>query len=225
MLTPRLELIYQKIIGKKAADIGTDHAYIPIELIKSGRCEKVIASDIKKGPLEIAKKNIKAEGIHIDVRLGAGLSVLKAGEVEDIIIAGMGGKLICTIIEENMMVAKSARLILQPMNSQFELRKFLIENGFSVVDEDIAVEGFKVYNVLVCTFGGKGIIYNEEIDYHVPSCLKGHKYYKNLLDKKIREFTKIIKGYEKAKQPQDEEKLKLYKEYIQQLKKTDHIKA
>ena len=218
MLTPRLELIYEKITGKKAADIGTDHAYIPIELIKSGRCQKVIASDIKPGPAEIAAKNIKNEGLDIEVRLGGGLSVLRTGEVDDIIIAGMGGKLICSILEENMEVAKSARLILQPMNSQWELRKFLLENGFGIESEDLALEGFKVYNVLVCSFGREGIIYKEEIDYHVPSCLMGHKYYKNLLDKKIREFTKIIKGYEKAKEPQDEEKLQLYKSHLEALK-------
>ena len=218
MLTPRLKLIFEKIVGKTVADIGTDHAYIPIELMKSGRCEKVIASDIRKGPAEIAKNHIKNEGLNIEVRLGSGLSVLEPYEADDIIIAGMGGKLICNILDENFETAKNSRLILQPMNGQYELRKYLSEKGIEVEGEDIAVEGFKVYNVIVCSHSGEPLRYNSEMDFHIPSCLKEHKYYDKLKAKKIREFSKIIAGYEKSKDIKDKERLEQYKELLSKLK-------
>ncbi len=216
MLTPRLQCIFDKVKGEKAADIGTDHAYIPIELIKNGVCKSVLASDIKEGPLKIAKQNIKNHGFDITTRLGGGLSVLSPGEVDDIIIAGMGGKMILEILKENLATASLSRLILQPMNSQYELRKWLVQNGFSIIDEDLAVEGFKVYNIIVADKSQEAIIYKEDIDYHVPEFLKEHKFYEKLLDKKIREFSKIIKGCEKSK---TEHEVTVYKDYLSVLEK------
>ena len=218
MLTPRLKLISEKIKGKKAADIGTDHAYIPIQLIKNGTCRSVIASDIKKGPADIAENNIKSEGLDIQVRLGSGLSVLTPGEVDDVIIAGMGGKLICSLLEEGAEVATSARLILQPMNGQYELRKYLTEHGYKIEEEDLAVEGFKVYNIIVCSECKDPIIYKEEIDFHIPLCLKEHKYYDLLKAKKIREFTKIIEGYKKSKSMDCSHRCKEIKKHLEFLK-------
>ena len=217
MLTPRLKLIADLITGKTAADIGTDHAFIPIELVKSGRCETVIASDVNAGPAEIAKNNIKAEGLEIEVRVGNGLSVLKPGETDDIIIAGMGGKLICEILAFNPEVAKKSRLILQPMNGQYELRSFLLKEGYVISHEDLALEGFKVYNVIVCDMGKENLSYNSERDLHIPSFLKNHIYYSHLKAKKIREFTKIISGYEKSKTDVDKERLDFYKKILSEI--------
>lgn len=217
MLTPRLKMIFSCVTGKTAADIGTDHGYIPIELIKSGKCSKVIATDLCAGPISIAEKNIKAENLDIETRIGNGLSVIKEGEVEDIIIAGMGGKLIVNILSSSPKIAKSGNLILQPMNGQYELRKFLSEKGYSVKYEDIAVEGNKVYNAIVCGKTENPLIYKEEIDYHLPGFLKEHKLYPMLLEKKIREFTKITDGFEKSKEMTEKEKIKytLYKNFLE----------
>lgn len=219
MLTPRLKLIADLVEGKTVADIGTDHAYIPIHLMKNGRCEKVIASDVNKGPAEIAKNNIKAEGLGIEVRTGSGLSVLAPGEVQDIIIAGMGGKLICEILEANPEVAKKSRLILQPMNGQYELRNFLLKEGYNIFYEDLALEGFKVYNVIVCDINKEPLTYKSERDLHIPSFLEEHTYYPHLKAKKIREFTKIIRGYEKSNCQIDTEKLNFYKNILTEITK------
>lgn len=137
--------------GKATADIGTDHAFIPIFLVKNGICEKVIASDIKKGPADKAKKNIILYGCQeqIEVRIGSGLDVLYPGEAQTIIIAGMGGLLIEEILEQGMnVVEKVESLILQPMTHHFELRQWLCKNKYSIIDEDLVKEGNKLYLIL-----------------------------------------------------------------------------
>ena len=118
-LTPRLLNIVSHVKGRTAADIGTDHAYVPLELIKKGICSRVIASDVRQGPVDIARDNIRKNNSSecIEVRMGSGLSVLTPGETEDIIIAGMGGELIRDIIKSDYETAVKSRLILQPMNS------------------------------------------------------------------------------------------------------------
>ena len=214
VLTPRLINVVSCIKGKKIADIGTDHAYAPLYLVSEGICEKAIASDVKIGPVEIARANIAKYNLSdkIEVRMGSGLSVLSPGETDDIIIAGMGGELIIEIIKADEDVARSSRLILQPMNSQYELRHFLIENNFEIEFEYISVEGFKVYNLIVAK-SGKGEPFDKDIDYHLPPYLKDNKNYKALYDKKKREFTKVIEGIENSKEP-NMNKLKIYKDWL-----------
>lgn len=220
MITPRLQCIIDHISGKTAADIGTDHAYIPIKLIEDGICERVIASDIKEGPLEIAKQNIEKYNLSdkIETRLGGGLSPLKKGEADTIIIAGMGGEMIEAILRDDDETAKEANLlILQPMNSQYELRNYLIHNGYCITDEDIATEGFKVYNIIIATTEHQDEFEND-IEYHIPKYLKKHRYFKNLYDKKKREFIKVINGLENSKDT-DTEKLEKYKFWLKELQK------
>ena len=217
MITPRLQCILKYANSDVIADIGTDHAYIPIEIIKGNRAKKVIAADINKGPLDIAKKNIDDNELSnkIETRLGEGISVLKKGEAGQIIIAGMGGELISNIINDNIETAYSARLLLQPMNEQELLRRFLINNGFTITSEDIAVEGFKIYNIINAEKGEQKP-FEKEIDYHIPQYLKGHEFYRELYNKKKREFSKIVSGLEKAKSV-DKEKLKKYRILLNEL--------
>lgn len=221
MITARLHCIINHVNGSIAADIGTDHAYVPIRLIDEKRVEKVIASDVKKGPVESALRTVKKYNMDskIDIRLGAGLSVLKENEADIIIIAGMGGILISEILEAGKSTAENAELILQPMNCQYELRKYLIKNGYTITGEDIAIEGFKVYNLLTVR---KGIQqpFSKDIYYHLPPCLYGHKHFNELYKKKKREFTKVIKGLENSKQT-DTEKLKQYKDWLKELERIE----
>lgn len=219
MITPRLEMIIKHVRGKTIADIGTDHAYIPIYLIENSLAGYVIASDINKGPLLIAGDNIKNHNLteKIETRLGGGLSVLKENEADTIIIAGMGGILISEIIDADIETAKKSNLILQPMNAQYELRKYLLSHGFKITNEDIAVEGFKVYNLIEAASGEQQPFEND-FEYHVPHYLTSHKYFKNLYNKKHREFTKVIKGLENSNEP-DTEKLNQYKNWLKELKK------
>lgn len=219
MITPRLEAIIKHINGKIIADIGTDHAYIPIYLIENNLAEFVIASDINEGPLLIAEDNIKNHGLSqkIETRLGGGLSVLKEGEADTIIIAGMGGILISEIINADIQTAKAYKLILQPMNAQYELRKYLLSHGFKITNEDIAVEGFKVYNIIDAE-SGEQKPFEKDFEYQIPKYLTNHKCFKNLYEKKHREFTKVINGLKNSNDT-DEEKLKLYKYWLKELEK------
>lgn len=217
MLTPRLQCIADHAKGRVIADIGTDHAYIPIELIEKGIADRVIAGDIKEGPLEIAMQNIKSHGLtdKIETRLGGGLSILGKSETDTIIIAGMGGEMIEKILREDEETAQGSSLILQPMNSQYELRKYLLFNNYKILEEDIAVEGIKVYNIMVVE-SGKQDGFKTDIEYHLPKYLTGHKYFKNLYDKKRREFMKVISGLENSKEP-NTEKLNKYKSWLKEL--------
>ena len=217
MITPRLECIINHTRGRVIADIGCDHAYVPVRLIQDNRAEHVIAADLNEGPLNIAGQNIEKYGLSekIETRLGNGLSVLSRDEADVIIIAGMGGEIIERILRADEDIAKGAKLILQPMNSQYELRKFLISNGYKIIAEDMALEGFKVYNVLEVE-AGCGPPFENEFDYQIPPYLYGHRYFKNLYEKKKREFEKIVHGLEHAENC-DEEKFELYKYFLKEL--------
>ena len=219
VITPRLQCIIDHTNGTKIADIGTDHAYIPIHLIQNDMTEYVIAGDVCQGPVDIAKANIEKNNLSdkIEVRLGSGLSILKNGEVDTVIIAGMGGQLISEIIDSDIEIARECKLVLQPMNAQYELRKYLIDNNFKITDEDIAIEGFKVYNVMNVQNGAQDK-FETDFEYQIPKYLINHKYFRNLYDKKYREFTKVIKGLENSKDV-DTEKLELYKYWLGELEK------
>ncbi len=135
--------------GSRVADIGTDHAQLAIELIKSGRASKVIAADKNEGPLDAARKNISDAGLddRIETRLGDGLKILRADEVDVICIAGMGGALIAEILSAGVPLSVE-RLILQPMNVGDRLRQWLELNGWLVIDEDLSEVGGIVYEII-----------------------------------------------------------------------------
>ena len=196
MISPRLDMILRNVSGATVADIGTDHAFVPIELARLGK--KVIATDANSGPLISAKRNIEKYNLDISLRLGSGLFPLSCGEAEEIIIAGMGGELISTIINDGLSVAKKARLILQPMNSQAELRKFLITHGFIIVHEDLAKEGRKLYNLIIAEYG-ESALPDKEIGLHLPPLLYYHSLFPFLIEKKEREFTKQFNGLSASK--------------------------
>ena len=196
MLDKRLEMCMELVGGEGiVCDIGTDHAYVATELIRLGRAKRVIAADIRRGPLNAAEENINKNRMEneIETRLGSGLSVLTPKEVEVAIIAGMGGELISEIIKEDIETARSMTLALQPMNAQYELRKFLIDNDFTIEKEDIVCEGERVYNVMIVK-NGKSEPFDKEIYYHIPKYLLENPLFEKLYNKKEREFIKIVSG-------------------------------
>ena len=142
MLDSRMAAVMNFVrTGSRVADIGADHGYLSIELIKSGRASSVIATEKNFGPCEATRKNISAAQLEnfIEVRLGDGLKILSAGEVDTICIAGMGGALIAKILSDAPEVVNSARrIILQPMNAAKKIRDWLAENDWVIVDEDLA---------------------------------------------------------------------------------------
>ena len=152
MIDSRMQAVMNFVgFGSRVADIGADHGYLSIELAKSGRASKIIATEKNIHPCEAALKNIRAAGFGeaIDVRLGDGLQVLTAGEVDTICIAGMGGALIQKILDDAPEVVQSARqLILQPMNGVKKIRAWLAENNWTIDDEDLAESAGIIYEII-----------------------------------------------------------------------------
>lgn len=144
-LSERLQYIADEIQkGETMADIGTDHGFLPLYLLEKRKCPKVIMADISPGSLkkaEINLKLVKPKGDY-ELRLGDGIDVLSDGEVDAVVIAGMGGLLIADILEWNLHKSRSVgRFILQPRNNPGKLRHWLLLNGFSIVKEGIVREG------------------------------------------------------------------------------------
>ncbi|WP_235070021.1 class I SAM-dependent methyltransferase [Turicibacter sp. TJ11] len=146
------------------ADVGTDHAYLPCVGILNGKLKKAIAADIGKGPLEAAKTTIQRYGLteQIETRLGPGLTVLHPSEVEGVVIAGMGGKLIVSILEENLLLTRSfERLVLQPNIDANVLRDWLSQHQFNIIDEKIVLDEGKFYEIIVAVPVEHSMNYNE----------------------------------------------------------------
>lgn len=140
---------------KVFADIGTDHAYLPVYLVEKGIIKKGIAADLRVGPLENARDAVVSYGYteQIELRLSDGLDDFKENEVEEIAVAGMGGLLISSFIERtNWLKNENIHLILQPMTHVEELRKTLFDNNFIIDKEVVAKDGDKLYIILSCYY-------------------------------------------------------------------------
>ena len=153
MLDNRLTACAELVGGEGiVCDVGTDHAYLAAELINSGKCSKVIASDINEGPLDSARKTVEKYGItdKVELVLSDGLKNVSLDGVSDIVIAGMGGETIAAIIGSiKSMPYSVARFILQPMTKTELLRKELYKLGFTIAEERTVEEGGKLYVVML----------------------------------------------------------------------------
>lgn len=143
-------------VGSVAADIGTDHARLPVFLIKSGRCGKVIAVELNRGPFQSAAERVSEHCLpkRIDLRMGNGLSVLKPGEAGVIILAGMGGNTIREILAAAPgVLSMTDRLVLQPMADPGDLRRWLAANGWKISDEELVEDRDRIYVIIVAEHG------------------------------------------------------------------------
>ncbi|MCM1529373.1 MAG: Nif3-like dinuclear metal center hexameric protein [Alistipes sp.] len=150
MLDKRLKQCAEQILGwGTVCDVGTDHGLLAVELIKTGKCKKVIASDINHGPLEAARKNVEASGLseQIELVMSDGLQKINPEQISDIVIAGMGGETIVKILEECPFDLFTINLVLQPMTKQEVVREWLIEHDFSVYEKGVEDNG-RLYSVM-----------------------------------------------------------------------------
>ena len=148
----------------RVADIGCDHAFVSIYLVQQGIADKVIAMDVNKGPLEAAQKNIKDYGSDgsIETRLSNGFDALRRGETDAAVIAGMGGKLVISIIDAADVFEPGYKLILSPQSDVREVRLYLLERGFRLLDEDMICEDGKYYNIICAEFEGISPVLTEK---------------------------------------------------------------
>ena len=155
-LTPRLQAIAEQVPqGARLADVGTDHGYLPVWLLCSGRIDSAIAADLREGPLDRSRETARRFGVaeRISFRLCDGLSAIRPEEVDTVVIAGMGGETIVSILEAAPWTKEGTLLLLQPMTRCAELRLWLQKNGYQIAGERIACEGDRLYNILSVTGG------------------------------------------------------------------------
>lgn len=167
------------------ADVGTDHALIPISLVLAKKAKRAILTDINEGPLEKASFNIALYGAKrdlFDLRRGDGLKPLAESEADTISICGMGGNLIAGILEKGGDVSKSAKLVLEPNTCWEDLREYLYKNGYKIEDEITLAEDNHPYLIIVAKYDGN---VREAEDYYLGEFVsKMDEEYKKLLIKK-----------------------------------------
>ncbi|MBF0805307.1 MULTISPECIES: tRNA (adenine(22)-N(1))-methyltransferase TrmK [unclassified Streptococcus] len=157
-LSKRLDIVSSFVSpGVKMLDVGSDHAYLPIALVKRGVISAAIAGEVVEGPYQSACQNVQKEGLtqQIQVRLASGLDAMTVeDEIEEIVIAGMGGRLISTILDQGQVKLQGIQtLILQPNNRENELRIWLEKHAYQIIAEEILEEAGKIYEIIVAKPG------------------------------------------------------------------------
>lgn len=212
-LSDRLQFIADEIKdGETMADIGTDHGFLPLYLLETKKCPKVIMADISSGSLKKAEDNCKLlnPSGNYDLRLGNGIDILQDGEVDVVAIAGMGGHLIADILDWNLAKSRSIkRYILQPRRHVGKLRHWLAINGFQIVKEGLVEEGKFICEILTVESGpasaGIDAAYGPEFDY--PESLIEHRnpLTREYLNRRMALELVILENIEKNSQNADEE--------------------
>lgn len=196
-MTPRLKAIFDLVSdGKGVIDVGTDHGYIPSALAQSGYSGNIYASDINEGPLASARRTASEAGIEdkIEFLLSDGLMACPADKVDTIVIAGMGGDLMCRILDyAPWVIAPGFKLILQPMTKAEILRYWLINNGFVITSEKL-VSDVNLYNIFTAEFGiseryTDAELFTGKLDMH-----KDNSNVAQMLDTLVKRFGNILHG-------------------------------
>jgi tRNA (adenine22-N1)-methyltransferase len=228
-LSDRLNTVARYVpIGSRLADIGSDHAYLPCYLAKKGQISFAIAGEVASGPYESAQRQVLEDGLSeiISVRMGDGLDVLEAGEVDCITIAGMGGALITSIIDRGKQKLQAVkRLVLQPNISAITIRKWLAENGWELTNEEILEEDGKVYEILVAEKGNPLQPYSENQDLELllgPYLMKlKTKAFQKKWRMEIESWKRICEQLEKA--VSSEETTRKKQELLEQIRLVEEV--
>lgn len=174
-LSDRLNAVLNLVVPCDCvADVGCDHGFISIEMINRGIAGRVIAMDVRSGPLSRAQEHIEQSNLQkkIDTRLSDGVDKLKNNEASAVVIAGMGGNLVIHIISAGIgKISKMEQCILQPQSEIEKVRKFLRDNDFKIVAEDMILEDGKYYPMMraVPHFSEKKVFDSDTVN---KSCIK-----------------------------------------------------
>ena len=222
----RLEAVAKMVPqGCVLADIGTDHAYLPVWLLQKGQIKAAVAADIAAGPCRAAQTNIGMYGLRdkIEARMGSGLTVLKPGEADGAVIAGMGGSTIIEILQEAPEVAAALKfLIVQPMAGAAGLRKWACQNGWRISDEALAEEPQHLYEIILLEHGEEAA--HSDLEYEIgprllekrPPLLAKH------LAKLQNAYKHTLESMAKSVQAQQSEKYKKLQELYAGLEELRH---
>lgn len=197
--------------GAYIADVGTDHAYLPIALCLEGRVRGGVASDINEGPILRAKEHIYQYGLNkkIDTVLTDGLDEIEPYSPDDILILGMGGELISDIISRAEFTKnKNIRLILQPMTHPEAVRRLLLGNGYAIIEE-LLVEEEKIYQIICAEYTGNADILHEYSEAELllgrKNIERGGELLKKTVERFIAVFSERLRGKKTARADTSEE--------------------
>ncbi len=207
------------------ADVGTDHGYLAIHLLQTGRCARVIASDLREKPLASAKNNAAAYGFSeapsgaIDFRLSDGLHNYKPGEFEALVLAGMGGDLITRILADAPWLEGGPyTLILQPQSAANELRRWLGERRWAIRRECLVRDGGFLYGVLsVCPAGGRELSPGEQ--YVSPALRReGDPLFPDYLARVTHALELTVRGITQSTDPADQARAEYYAAALEEIR-------
>lgn len=203
MLSKRLKNVADMVTkGYIVADIGTDHGYVPIYLIKNGIVPKAYAMDINEGPLKIADKNICLEGLQdkITTVLSDGMNEMTSEMAESVVIAGMGGDLITDILNRGKNIKGIKELVLSPHKRVDIVRKYLLDNNWKITDENMVIDNNKFYTIL------RAVPEKEESEYDETELMYGrlllttkNPVLKKYLEKENKMYEEVLKKVENSK--------------------------
>lgn len=201
-----------------AADIGTDHALLPVYLVQQKICSKIIATDLQEGPLTAARATVALFNLwkQVEIRQGDGLEIIRPGEVSAVIIAGVGGLKISEILDRSGDVLRQTRrLVLQPQAGAPQVRRWLLDNGWDMADEDLVLEDERYYEIIVADpqdadARRKDGLRSPSGDNEGESLLleigprlfeKRHRLLASYLDKQIRDMESVLVALRRARTP------------------------
>lgn len=209
--------------NSRIADIGTDHAYLPIKLVQMGKIDYAIASDIAAGPLQNAQDDIKQAGLaeQIETRLGAGLTTIKhSDQIDTVVIAGMGGKLMTQILAD----AKKAgflfdTLVLEPNIGEMGVRAWLADNHYEIVQEKLILEAGHTYELIKAVLTDSRHPLTHEQLFFGPKILlaKNPVFYRKWTGQ-LEYFKKLLQNLNKAKN-RDLDRIKEVEDNIELIRK------
>lgn len=226
-LSDRLQLIAKKVSPNSViADIGSDHAYLPCYVCLQHENVKAIAGEVSEGPYEKSLETVRKYRLEnrIDVRLGNGLEVIKAKDnVSEVIIAGMGGSLISSILKNDSHKLKNVqRLILQPNNNELTLRRTLIQLGFTLTAEYILEENNLIYEIIIAENKAFTKAESPYIDDIKEKQLLFGPYlskektavFKDKWQQEQKQLKQIIEQMKQSKDEEVQQKIKIFKQQI-----------
>ena len=197
-LSKRLQAVADLVShGLVIADVGTDHGYIPIYLVQTGKSEKAFAMDVNEGPLLRAKAHIAEQGMSekIQVRLSDGVRALLPGECDGVVVAGMGGALAIKIMEEGENIFRDLKeFVLQPQSELTKVRQYLFENDYCVIAEDMVLEDGKFYPMMKVTNGKSPAYSLVELRYGKRLLEQKHPVLLRYLEKEVQAKENILQN-------------------------------
>lgn len=187
--------------GNRLADVGTDHGYVPIALVKDKKIPSALAMDVNRGPLARAEEHIRESGLstYIETRLSDGLDRLCPGEADSVLIAGMGGMLLLRILERGALCLETVKeLILQPQSDIYRVREWLKDHQYRVTAEDIVEEDGKYYPMMRAVHGQERRMESEELAYGKTEIQRSPEVLYSYLQAKLGENEKIMEALRRS---------------------------